>query len=38
MGELEVIVDGRQIYSYKQSGKGRKPNVPELLGMMDLPA
>jgi hypothetical protein len=38
MGELEVLVDGRQVYSYKQSGKpaGRKPTVPELLGMIKL--
>jgi hypothetical protein len=39
MGELEVVVDGRQVYSYKQSGKheGRKPTVPELLAIMNLP-
>ncbi len=38
MGELEVLIDGRQIYSYKQSGKqsGRKPSLDELLAAMNL--
>jgi len=38
MGELEILVDGQQVYSYKQSGKaaGRKPTLPELLSMMKL--
>jgi hypothetical protein len=40
MGELEVLVDGRSVYSYKRSSKaeGRKPTVPELLSMMKLAA
>ncbi len=40
MGELEVLVDGRQVYSYKQSGKatGRKPTLGELLAALKLTA
>ena len=34
MGELEVLVDGRRIYSYKQ--ERRKPPLNELLAAMKL--
>jgi hypothetical protein len=34
MGELEVLVDGRRVFSYKQVG--RKPTVGELLAAMDV--
>jgi len=38
MGELEVRIDGRQVYSYKQSGKqtGRKPTLNELLAAINV--
>ncbi len=35
MGELEVLVDGRSVFSYKKSG--RKPAVSELLQMIQSP-
>ncbi len=34
MGELEVLVDGRRVYSYKQ--ERRKPPLTELLAAMKL--
>jgi hypothetical protein len=36
MGELEVLMDGRRIFSYKEAG--RKPPVSELLALIGLPA
>jgi len=36
MGELEILVDGRSVFSYKRSG--RKPPVTELLQLIDNPA
>jgi len=36
MSELEVIVDGRSVFSYKRSG--RKPLVSELLDLIQNPA
>jgi len=36
MGELQVLVDGRSVFSYKQTG--RKPTVGELLAAMNVPA
>ena len=32
MGELKVLVDGRQIFSYKQ--EGRMPNPGEIEGLI----
>jgi hypothetical protein len=36
MGELEVIVDGRSVFSYKRAR--RKPPVSELLQLIANPA
>ena len=36
MGELAVTADGKQVYSYKASGKGRKPTDAELLRLLGL--
>jgi hypothetical protein len=34
MGELAVKVDGKLVYSYKQSGNGQKPSDAELLKLV----